>query len=134
MDPTTYRRLVIGLGVALAALVAAVILIDTDGEPGELPEPLRAVFPLPNDIVVRQTAIEVTLPIGYDMTLTVDGVRIPPDEIAVVPDVGSFRWQPGPGQTFEVWPPGDHTVEITWDRVTGGIPDPGEFRWMFRVA
>lgn len=124
----------VGLAVALAVVVGAVVLLDTDGESDALPAPLRSVFPLPNDIVVRQTAIEVSLPIGYEITLTVDGVRIPPDEIAVVPEIGQFRWQPGPGQTFEMWPPGDRIVEVTWDRVAGGPPDPGEYAWTFRVA
>jgi hypothetical protein len=134
MDRIAYRRLLAGLGIALAALVTAVVLIDTDGEPGELPRPLRAIFPLPNDVVVRQTAVEVSLPVGYDIALTVDGIRIPPDEIASMPEIGSFRWQPGPGQTFEQWAPGEHSVEVTWDRVAGGTPDPGGFRWTFRVA
>lgn len=130
----TYRRLLIGLAVAFAALITAVVLIDTDGDPATLPEPLQSVFPLPNDVVARQTGIEVDLPIGYELTLTIDGIHIPPDEITVLEGVGRHRWRPAPGRTIEQWEPGSHLIEITWDRVAGGRPDPGGFSWTFRVT
>lgn len=130
----TYRRLLIGLAVAFAALITAVVLIDTDGDPATMPEPLQSVFPLPNDVVARQTGIEVDLPIGYELTLTIDGIHIPPDEITVLEGVGRHRWRPAPGRTIEQWEPGSHLIEITWDRVAGGRPDPGGFSWTFRVT
>lgn len=130
----TYRRLLIGLAVAFAALITAVVLIDTDGDPATLPEPLQSVFPLPNDVVARQTGIEVDLPIGYELTLSIDGIHIPPDEITVLEGVGRHRWRPAPGRTIEQWEPGSHLIEITWDRVAGGRPDPGGFSWTFRVT
>lgn len=133
MDRTTYRTLLVALGAALAALVVLVIALDTDGDPAGLPAPLQSVWPPPNDVVVRQTGIEVTLPVGYELSITVDGVRIPPDEITVLDGVGLHRWQPAPGRIIEQWGPGDHTVEIEWDRVAGR-PDPGGFRWTFRVT
>lgn len=130
----TYRRLLIGLAVAFAALITAVVLIDTDGDPATLPEPLQSVFPLPNDVVARQTGIEVDLPIGYELTLSIDGIHIPPDEITVLEGVGRHRWRPAPGRIIEQWEPGSHLIEITWDRVAGGRPDPGGFSWTFRVT
>lgn len=130
----TYRRLLIGLAVAFAALITAVVLIDTDGDPATMPEPLQSVFPLPNDVVARQTGIEVDLPIGYELTLSIDGIHIPPDEITVLEGVGRHRWRPAPGRTIEQWEPGSHLIEITWDRVAGGRPDPGGFSWTFRVT
>lgn len=134
MDRNTYRRLLIGLAVAFAALITTVVLIDTDGDPAALPEPLQSVFPLPNDVVARQTGIEVDLPIGYELTITIDGIHIPPDEITVLEGVGRHRWRPAPGRIIEQWEPGDHLIEITWDRVAGGRPDPGGFGWSFRVT
>ena len=124
----------IGAGIALAGLVVALIVIDTDGDPADLPGALVSVSPQPNDMVFSQTRLEVVLPVGYELTLTVDGTTVPDDEISVTPEIGQFRWQPAPGRVIEFWAPGDHTVEITWDRVAGGPPDPGDYRWVFRVT
>ena len=114
----TQRRFAIviaTLTAAFAAVVGAVILLSPEGDPPPLPDPLESVFPLPGDAVVRQTAIEVDLPIGYRLEIEVDGVWIPPHEIGYI------------------WEPGDHTVTIRWDTVEGTRPDPGEFTWTFRV-
>jgi hypothetical protein len=124
----------LGLGLALAALVVTLVVLDTDGDPFELPGALRSVYPQPNDMVLSQVGLEVNLPIGYEITLAVNGVQIPGAEISVTPEIGQFRWRPAPGRVIEAWDPGEHTIEITWDRVAGGPPDPGQFSWVFRVS
>ena len=124
----------IGFASALALLVTVVWLGSPLGVESTLPEPVEEVFPLPGDTVVRQTAIEIDLPVGYSLTLEVDGIRIPHAEIGFTTGTGRFIWQPGPDRLFEVWTAGEHTVTIRWDRVSGGRPDPGEFTWVFRVA
>jgi hypothetical protein len=128
-----HRLVYAGLGLALAALIASVIALAPSGERTALPEPLEGVFPLPGDVVVRQTAIEVDLPVGYTLDLVVDGRLVPAVEVAVTPSTGVWRWQPAPGSTTEQWSPGEHTVSIRWER-TSGRPDPGEFTWVFRVT
>jgi hypothetical protein len=124
----------IGLSLVLAALAVTLIVLDTDGDPFELPGALRSVYPQPNDMVLSQVGLEVNLPVGYEITLVVDGVGIPEGEVSVIPEIGQFRWRPAPGRVIETWAPGEHTVEITWDRVAGGPPDPGGFSWVFRVS
>ncbi|HSR14185.1 MAG TPA: hypothetical protein VLL51_00430 [Gemmatimonadales bacterium] len=120
------------LSFALAALIAAVVwLFPSGGETG-LPRPLQRVFPGPGDSVVRQTAVEVDLPVGYTIELWVDGDAVPPDEIGATPSTGRFTWQPGPGLSKAQWPGGDHTIRFAWARPVGR-PDPGEFEWTFRV-
>jgi hypothetical protein len=121
-----------GLALALVALVAVVVAVFPSGEATELPEPLESVFPSPGDIVVRQTAVEVDLPVGYTLDLEVDGVRIPPVSIGFTEPTGQYVWQPAPGSIIEEWAGGEHTVSIVWDR-TFGRPDPGEFTWSFTV-
>jgi len=128
-----YRLVYLGFGLALAGLVALVIAFYPDGEGGGLPEPLEGVFPRPGDAVVRQTAVEVDLPVGYDLDLYVDGRPIPDVELGVTASTGEWIWQPAPGRSIEQWSGGEHTVTVTWDRVEGGRPDPGEFEWSFRV-
>jgi len=129
-----YRQIIIGSVALLAALIAAVWTLNPRGEESPLPEPVESVFPLPGDTVVRQTAIEVDLPVGYSLDLNVDGMAIPQIEIGFTPATGHSIWQPGPTKLFEVWESGDHTITIRWDRVSGGAPDPGEFTWKFRVT
>jgi hypothetical protein len=134
MDSRRYRQIIIGSIASLVGLVVAVWILNPLGEDAALPGPLEGVFPLPGDTVVLQTAIEVDLPIGYSVSLEVDGISIPQDEVGVTPAVGRYVWQPGPAKLFEAWEAGEHTVTIRWDRVSGGGPDPGEFTWSFRVV
>jgi hypothetical protein len=123
------------LTVGLAAVLTAVILFYPRGDAPVLPDPLEAVFPLPGDVVVRQTGIEIDLPVGYDvLELQVDGISIPPRELGVTPATGDWAWRPGEGSVIESWTAGDHTISVRWDRTSGGIPDPGSYVWTFRVG
>lgn len=122
-----------GLGLALVTLVAITVVVAPSGEEPALPDPLEAVFPSPGDSVVRQTAIEVELPVEYRLEMTVDGRAIPSSEIGVVTSTGRWRWQPAPGASIEQWSPGEHTVTVRWDRAAGR-PDPGQYTWRFRVG
>ena len=133
MDRGRYRVVIIGLFTALVAVIGLTVVFAPAGDRPRLPEPLEAVFPLPGDAVVRQTAIEVDLPIGYTLEIEVDGIWIPPHEIGYTAGTGEFSWQPAPGSVIVLWEPGEHTVTIRWDRIAGGRPDPGEFTWTFRV-
>ncbi len=134
MDTHLYRRTIAALLAALAGLVLLVWAMAPSGDATALPNPLEAVFPLPGDTVVKQTVIEVDLPVGYTLDLEVDGIRIPSAEIGLVEGIGRYSWGPGPGNLWETWTGGEHTVTIRWDRTTGNQPDPGEFTWVFRVT
>ena len=129
-----YPKIYLGLLVALATLVTFTVLLAPSGEEIDIPAPLESVFPAPGDTVVRQTIIEIDLPVGYSIDLFVDGQWVPSDEIGFTPSTGVFLWQPSPGGALmEVWPGGEHTVLVVWDRTEGGRPDPGEYEWTFRV-
>ena len=128
-----HLRIYVVLAAAFVAVVVAAVLLAPVVEEATVPAPLESLFPNPGDTVVRQTIIEVDLPVGYSIDLYVDGLWIPTDEIGVTPSTGRFVWQPSPGGSMEVWPGGDHTVRVVWDRSEGGRPDPGEFSWEFRV-
>lgn len=132
MDRTHYRLVYTGLGLALIALIALVVALYPTGSEATLPETIESLFPPPGDIVVRQTAVEVDLPVGYTMELIVDGDPVPPIEIGLTESTGVHIWQPAPGKSVEQWAGGDHTVLVVWDR-SFGRPDPGEFEWTFTV-
>ena len=112
---------------------AAAVWLAPSGAETSIPEPLESVFPAPGDTVVRQTIVEIDLPVGYSIDLYVDGMWVPADEIGFTPSTGVFVWQPSPGGSMEVWGGGEHTIRVTWDRTAGGRPDPGEFEWVIRV-
>lgn len=129
-----HRLLYLAFGTALVAVVAVTVVLAPQGEETVVPAPLEAVFPEPGDTVVRQTVVEIDLPVGYSLELYVDGAPVPDEEIGVTPSTGRYVWQPGPGRSLEVWPPGEHTIRVVWDRTEGGRPDPGEYTWVFRVG
>jgi len=134
VNPRRYRQLITVAAGLLIVLIGIVWILNPQGESADLPRPVEGLFPLPGDAVVRQTAIEVDLPVGYSLDLEVDGVSIPTAEIGFTPATGQYTWQPGPTTLFEVWDAGEHEVTIRWERLTGGGPDPGEFTWRFRIT
>ena len=44
--------------------------------------------------------------------------------------IGLATWRPGPNKSFESWTAGKHTVVVQWSKTTG-LPDVGEFSWIF---
>lgn len=121
------------LTTALFVVVGAAVLLAPSGEETGLPEPIEGLFPRPGDTVVRQTSVEIDLPVGYTIDLYVDGRKVPDHEIGFLQPTGEFTWAPAPGTSMERWEGGDHTVRVVWDRTAGGRPDPGEYEWSFRV-
>ncbi|MBT8165951.1 MAG: hypothetical protein HKO63_10965 [Acidimicrobiia bacterium] len=132
MKDTTYRFIYAGLGIALVAVVGLAVAFSPSGTETPLPEPVERIFPLPNDSVIRQTALEIDMQVGYEIVLFVDGFRISPVEIGVQTGTNRYVWEPAPGRFLETWEPGTHEITIEWDRISG-IPDPGSYSWSFRV-
>lgn len=128
-----YRLVYLGLGALAVAVIALGIAFGRGGDPIELPAPVEAVFPRPGDAVIRQTAVEVDLEIGYEVELWIDGYRVPDGEITFVDATGVASWAPSPSSVYmDAWTPGTHEVRVVWTRITG-VPEVGEFTWEFRV-
>lgn len=127
-----YRITFVLLGLALAAVVIGTVAFAPSGQPTEVPEALESYSPALGATVLRQIAVEVDLPVDYEIVLVVDGVTIPAAEILVSPETGRFVWRPGTTTIIPEWSVGLHTVWVRWDRVSG-LPDPGEWIWSFRV-
>jgi hypothetical protein len=128
-----YRMLYLGLGSLLVAIVTLGIAFAPEGEQTVLPDPLEAVFPIPNNSVIRQTSVEVDLAVGYEATVYVDDFAIPPNEMAFSEGTNVYRWSPSPvSAVMSEWEPGEHTIRVEWVRITGA-PLSGEFEWTFRV-
>ncbi len=74
--------------------------------------------------------IIVDVPVGYEIVLIVDNYIIPSQEILFQDAIGLATWRPGPNKSFESWTAGKHTVVVQWSKTTG-LPDVGEFSWIF---
>lgn len=127
-----YRLIYAGLGAALIAVIALAIAFGGGSDAASaVPAPIEALTPLPGETVLRQTPIEVDMPVGYRLEMIVDGFLIPAEELTFVAGTGVYSWQPGDDRLFEEWEPGEHSVRILWN-TTAGLTDAGEFTWTFR--
>lgn len=128
-----YRWIYIGLAALAIAVAAVGALLSRGGEAISLPEPIQAVFPGPNDAVIRQTVIEIDLEVGFEADIYVDGFLVPPSETSFVEGTAVYRWAPSPSSLYlSEWSPGTHEVTVVWRSISGQFRT-GEFSWTFRV-
>ena len=76
--------------------------------------------------------VTIDMAIGYEIEVFIDSLPVPESEFTYVEPTAVWTWAPGPGQLFEDWEPGLHSVVVRYERVVGGV-DFGEYRWVFRV-
>lgn len=122
----------VGLSLVLVAVISAAVALSPSGDEDTLPAPLIGVSPAPGSADILQATIRVEIETGYRIALTVDGVAVPQNEVESLPGVGRFEWNRDASQVFEPWEPGTHSVEVSWDTVTG-LPEQGSFTWSFRI-
>lgn len=130
--PMSYRLLYIGLALVAVAAIAFGIAFNRSGDAVVLPDQIEAISPQPGDLVPPQTNVEIDLPVAYEADIYIDGWLV--EDAVFVEGTGVYRWAPSPeNPTITEWSPGEHTVRVVWDKVSG-FPDPGEFEWTFRVG
>lgn len=132
VSATRYRVILSILGLLLALLAVGAVILAPSGDVTELPAAVERYSPADGAIVQRQTAVEVYLAPGYELTMEVDGVPIPLGQMDITEQTGRHVFRPEPWKSITEWVPGFHVVEITFDR-TSGLPDPGSLRWSFRT-
>ena len=131
MNKNTYRFILFMLAILLILIISLGINFSSSRDTvTKLPDVLESLSPMPGAQIPKQTVLEIDLPVGYTIELFIDGYRISSNEIEFIEGTGVYRWKPGPGRSFESWRPGKHTVRINWD-TTVGLPDIGEFIWVF---
>ena len=127
-----YRLLYIGLGLVAVAALAFGFAFFSEGDAIVYPGALESVSPEPGDLVPIQTTVEIDLEVGYEARIYIDGWEV--QDAQFVEGTGVYRWAPSPSNpTINEWTPGEHTVRVEWDTVSG-LPDPGSFEWSFRVG
>jgi hypothetical protein len=132
MSRTTYRVILLLLGLALIAVVVGAVLFAPSGDDASYPPALERIEPIDGSLMFGQPRVVVDLKSGYRAQLTIDDVVVPEDQIIWTEATGLHVFEPGPAKVVEAWSPGFHVVSAEWDRV-GGLPDQGMFTWSFRV-
>ena len=133
MSQTTYRLILLGLGLGLIVVIIGAVLFVPSGEPTDLPEVVEDFSPADGATVLEQTTVVLDLAPGYGVSFTIDGIVVPAAEVISTEATGRHEFIPGPGKVIEAWETGFHVVEASWDRVSG-LPDPGSLTWSFRVS
>ena len=118
--------------MALIAVVVFAVVLSPDAPAPGLPAAIEAIAPRDGDTVLRQTDLTIDMAIGYEIEVFIDSQLVPASEFTFVEPTAVWTWAPGPGQRFDDWQPGLHSVVVRYERVVGGV-DIGEYRWVFRV-
>lgn len=132
MSRTTYRVILLLLGLALIGVVIGAVLFAPSGDDAGYPPALTRVEPADGSLMFGQPRIVVDLEAGYRAQLIIDDVVVPEDQMIWTEATGLHVFEPGPGKVVETWSPGFHVISAQWDGVRG-LPDPGMFTWSFRV-
>jgi hypothetical protein len=132
----TPRRVVSSLllAVAAAGIYMAFILHDDTPNPKLRPSAVRTVSPEPASLQLRQTEIFVELQPTYRGALSVNGITIPDDQLAVIDGLNRYSFTPGEGREIDELPPGRTCAEVTFSLVTDPDGEPGRYRWCFNVS
>jgi hypothetical protein len=132
MTRTTYRVLLLLLGIGFIGVVVGALFLAPEGSPRPLPEAVDRIEPADGELVFAQPEVLLDLAPGYRAAITIDGIAVPGEQVIWTEATGLHVFRPGPGKVIEVWTPGLHLVEAAWDG-TPGHPDPGSLSWAFRV-
>ena len=94
---------------------------------------IRRVDPAPGDRVIRQTAVFVDLDPAYTGVLSIDGQRIPEDQVTKV-GLAGLSFTPGEGKEFSKFRPGRHCASVElWPTSSPGAPHR-QYPWCFNVG
>lgn len=132
MTTTGYRIVYTLLGLGLAVLIGASVLFLPSGDPEALPSAVENYSPKDLDIVTQPVTVLVDVKPGYTVTMTIDGIPVPPDQMDAIEVTGRYQFDPGPGKIIERWTPGDHTVVATYVGGPGNV-EAGNVVWTFTV-
>ena len=151
--PTWVRRTIIGLVLALAALV--LVWGTQGGSPNDDADlasgAVVALFPVNDGQALHQTQIGADLAVGYDGRLTINGTRIPEEQMVGARDPktvepsdlkqngvrpnnrNSVYFKPGPGKVIEELDNGTVTVTLKYFREGREAATSRTVTWSFRV-
>jgi hypothetical protein len=128
------------VAVALLAVVnLAIILLATadtsSPDRASLPDVIESITPGQNELTGLVDDVSVDLLDNLTGVLVIDGVEIPEDQLARVPELGVITFRPGPDKELSRFRAGDNTVVVRyWERTRERPASPASFGWTFRAA
>jgi hypothetical protein len=135
------KRRLISAAFAAAGLVLialAFVTADTGGDRVRITkQEVAAVFPGPQDLVLRQSQVGASLVPGFTGTLQINGNEVSPDELSidVNANLSTIVFQPGPGKSVEELRTGTNTVTVVfWNAAAGRGAGADSFTWTFNVS
>ena len=130
----TARRVVISVLLAgsLAALVWAFSQTRSAPVSPVYSDPaVRQLFPQPDDHILRQERVGVTLASAYTGVLQVNGVEIPEDETERVAGLNQLFYTPGPEKAVPSLGPDRNCVAVVLWRYDQSRDQSRRFAWCF---
>lgn len=118
-SPKTLNRLRIAaalFGVAFAVAVVAVVVFLPGGDRTGPPPAIVSAQPADGAVVTGMDSVEIRLADGIEAVVFLDGLQLDLPEVT-----GLLSWQPGPGEQYDSWPSGIHTVEVRFTAGTAGV-------------
>ncbi|HUS61366.1 MAG TPA: hypothetical protein VMY34_04155, partial [Acidimicrobiales bacterium] len=101
---------------------------ETQPEP---PDAVKRVFPVPNDLQLRQEAIGYELEDGFTGALRIDATEIPDDQLDRIGGINRISYVASEGKETGRLAPGRHcAVALYWD-VDDGREKSSTYRWCF---
>lgn len=133
-----YPRWIRAFGAAVVVVVAvcigALVRLSNSGSTNLEGGAIERLIPAESDKMLQQEPIGVDLAPGYDGTLVVNGVPIPPDQLTKTPALNLVEFRPGPGKEIEQLPPGQNCVVATFWRSETGPAQSTSRAWCFTVV
>jgi hypothetical protein len=134
------RRGVIALAVlaALGLFVLAGLAADTDSAEDDVPITGAAVeqlTPAEGDQVLQQQLVQIDLASGWTGDLSINGIRIPEDQLERNEGLSTIGYQPGEGKVIERLGP-ENCADATIWRIAEGPDGPSldTVTWCFEAT
>jgi hypothetical protein len=132
---------VIVLTLALAAFAVAYLSTQEGGDDpiiasGGAADVVETLIPARGEQVPQQQTVGIDLVGGWDASLTVNSVEIPPDELQVTRELSLVQFTPADGRAVEQFQPGENCVHATiWPLSEGrGGESTRTVGWCFEVV
>jgi hypothetical protein len=128
------RRAVIA-GLLAVAVAFMVFAFRSPGSSDPVTdEAVERRFPEPDAETLRQVQVGVDLRPGFAAVLTIDGIRIPEDQVGGIPQQDEYVFTPGDGQVIERFSGGRHCVTASVRNRVNPEEAPVSVNWCFDVT
>lgn len=121
------------VAAAIGILVIAVLISDGP-QLAAVDEVIESVSPNPDDEVLSQVDVAIDLAEGYTAELTVNGIKIPEDQLRRVEALNIVSFRPGANQVIAKLQPEINCVNALYWPVASGRSSARSYQWCFTAS